>query len=67
MKVIDYDQTTFIPLWFIFKNNMWIQKMIDWVKQTSQPFVFLKLDFAQPCDKMNWEFLFKAMVKMGVL
>ncbi len=41
--------------------------MIDWVKQTSQPFVFLKLDFAQPCDKMNWEFLFKAMVKMGVL
>ncbi len=46
---------------------MLIQEMIDWAKQTCQPFVFLKLDFAQACDKMNWEFLFKAMVKMGVL
>jgi hypothetical protein len=25
-----------------------------------------KLDFAQACDKMNWEFLFRAIVNMGV-
>jgi hypothetical protein len=30
--VIDYDQTTFIPLWFIHKNNILIQEMIDWAK-----------------------------------
>jgi hypothetical protein len=67
MKVIDYDQIAFILLWFIFKINMLIQEMIDWAKQTSQPFVFLKLDFAQACDKMSWEFLFNAMVKTGLL
>jgi len=41
MKVIDYDQTTFIPVWFIKKKNMLIQ------------FVFLKFDFAQASNKMN--------------
>jgi hypothetical protein len=28
--------------------------------------VFLKLNFAQACDKMNWDLWFRAMVKMGV-
>jgi hypothetical protein len=46
---------------------MSIWEMIDWAKQTYQSFVFLKLDFAQACDTMIWEFFFKAMVKMGVL
>lgn len=30
--------------------------------EQSQPLVFLKLDFAQACDEMNWEPLFRAMV-----
>ncbi len=34
--------------------------------EQSQPLVFLKLDFAQAYDKMNWELLFKTMLKMGV-
>jgi hypothetical protein len=29
MEAIDCDQTTFLPLRFIFKNNMLIQKLID--------------------------------------
>jgi hypothetical protein len=36
------------------------------VSSRNQPLVFFKLNFAQACDKMNWEFLFRAMVKMGV-
>jgi hypothetical protein len=34
--------------------------------EQSQPLVFLKLDFAQAYDKMNWELLFRTMLKMGV-
>ena len=34
-------------------------------KISSQPLHFLKLDFSKPYDKIDLEFLFKAMVKLG--
>ncbi len=47
---------------------MLVQELIDWLGQTNEisNLFFFKLNFAQACDKMNWEFLFRAMVKMGV-
>jgi hypothetical protein len=43
MEVIDYDQTTFLPLRFIFKNIMLVQELINWAKRTKSTTCFFKI------------------------
>ncbi len=43
-----------------------MQKTIGWAKQSNQPLIFLKLDFAKAYDKVSWGFLFMALEKMGM-
>ena len=39
---------------------------IDWAKRSKQPLLFLKLDFAKAYNKVDWDFLFQILEKIGV-
>lgn len=53
INVISLEQTTFIPLCFIFINIVLIQETLRWAKTTRQPLVFLKVDFFKAYDKVS--------------
>ncbi len=66
MKVIDYDQTTFLPLRFIFKNIMLVQKLIDWAKWMKSTTCFFYIEFCTSLWQDEFGVLFRAMVKMDM-
>jgi hypothetical protein len=39
---------------------------MDWAQQSHQPLIFLKLDFQKAFDKVNLDFLFAAIAKLGM-
>ena len=52
-EVIDSNQTTFLPLWFILDNILLTKKKIQWAKEFRQDSIFLKLDFSKAYDKVD--------------
>lgn len=66
MEVISLDQSAFIPFRYILNNIMLTHETMHWANHSKQPTVFLKLDFSKAYDKVSWDFLFKAMEKIGV-
>jgi hypothetical protein len=66
MEVISLDLTAFVLFRFILDNVLLIHEMLDWAKRFRQLIIFLKLDFSKAYDKVNWEFLLKALEKLGM-
>jgi hypothetical protein len=67
MKLIDGDQTTFLPLGYIVDNMLLAHETIDWARCTRQEIIYFKLDFAKAYDKVSWDFFFLAMRMMGIV
>lgn len=44
---------------------MLTNETIDRARHSQQPMIFLKLDFSKAYDKVDWDFLFAAMAKLG--
>lgn len=47
MNVINLEQSAFLPLRFILDNLLLTHETMTWVEQSSQPLLFLKLDFSK--------------------
>ena len=65
MDIISPDQLAFLSLKFILNNIFLTQETMSWAEQSSQPLLFLKLDFSKAYDLIEWDFLFGAMEAMG--
>jgi hypothetical protein len=65
-EVIDEDQSAFLPTRFILDNVLAQHEVIQWVRETKQDLVLLKLDFRKAYDTVHWDFLLAAMKKMGM-
>jgi hypothetical protein len=64
-EVIDHDQSAFLPMRFILDNIFLTHETLHHAKSSSQPLVFLKLDFSKAYDRVDLCFLFSAMEAMG--
>jgi hypothetical protein len=65
MEIISPDQSAFLPLRFILNNIFLNHKTITIAKKTNQPIIFLKLDFNKAYDRIDLNFLFYALARMG--
>ena len=66
MEVISPDQSAFLPMKFILDNILLMHETINHPKSSSQPLLFLKLDFAKAYDKVDLTFLFNVMSRLGL-
>ena len=66
MEIINFDQSVFLPMRFILDNILLTSKTMAWAEQTSQPFIFLKLDFSKAYYMVDWGFLLRAMADFGI-
>jgi hypothetical protein len=65
MELISPDQSTFLPLRFILDNLLLTMETMAWVEASHQPLIFLKLDFSNAYDMVDWGFLLKVLAKFG--
>ena len=65
MDVISPDQSAFLSLRFILDNLLITQETMAWAESSSQPLIFLKLDFLKAYDMVDWQCMYKIMEKMG--
>ena len=66
MEIICQDQFAFLPMRFILDNILLTQETMALTEASKQDFIFMKLDFLKAYDKVDWEFLFKAMKQLGI-
>jgi hypothetical protein len=66
MDIISPDQSAFLPLRFILDNILLTEETMAWADFSGQPLLFLKLDFSKAYDMLEWDFLFEAMVAIGL-
>jgi hypothetical protein len=55
------DQTAFLPMRYILDNIFLAHETIYHAKQSSQPLVFLKLDYSKAYNRVDLQCLFGAM------
>jgi hypothetical protein len=65
-NLISEDQSAFLPNRYILDNILTQHEIIQWVKESHQEMVLLKLDFRKAYDTVAWDFLFEAMRRMGM-
>jgi hypothetical protein len=65
MEVISPNQSAFLPLRFILDNIFLTNETIAYAKKSNQSLVFLKLDFSKAYDRVDLEFLFLVMERLG--
>jgi len=69
LKVIHYvvapDQTCGVPGRFIVENVSLLRDVVDVVNKTNLPVAILSLDQEKAFDRVDWNFLFATLSKMG--
>ncbi len=63
--VIRPNQTSFIERRSILDNNFLAQEALVWAPKNGQELVLLLLDFEKTFDKIEWNFLFPTLSKLG--
>ncbi len=64
-SVIKPNQTGFIEGRSILDNVFIAQDSLDWAMENDQELVFFLLDFEKTFDRIEWNFLFTALSKLG--
>jgi hypothetical protein len=58
-------QTAFVKNRCILDNVLLATEAIEWAKESQQDTILLLLDFERAYDRVNWNFLETAMIKLG--
>ena len=66
-NVISSKQSAFLPLRYILDNVLLQYETIEWIKDSDQDLIFLKLDFMKAFDVILWDFLIRIMGRFGIL
>ena len=61
IEIISSDQSAFLSTRFLLDNILLTQETIHHAKSSSQPLIFLKLDFTKAYDNVDLSFLFNAI------
>ena len=64
-EIVSPDQSAYLRNRFILDNILLTHETISWARKSQQESIFLKLDFSKAFDRVNWQFLFNAMSRMG--
>jgi hypothetical protein len=65
MEIISPDQLAFLPMHFILDNLFLTQETIHYARHSTQPLMFLKLDFSKAYNQVDLSFFYSAMSLMG--
>jgi hypothetical protein len=64
-SIIRPSQTGFVEGRCILDNTFLAQEAQDWAKESNQDLVLLLLDFKKAFNRIEWNFLFEALAKLG--
>jgi len=64
-QIVRPNQTSFVEGRSILDNAFMAQEALEWAEENDHDLVLLLLDFQKAFDRIEWEFIFKALAKLG--
>ncbi len=65
--IVRPNQTGFVEGRSILNNVFMVQEALEWAKENNQDLVLLLLDFEKAFDRIEWDFLFKALKMLALV